>query len=338
MRFLLAVIFLFSAFYAQARTGGASSELIICATNTGKEDFDAEFEDGPITVPSGSVFEFAGQMVGQDLMDPDGHKLLDSKLSPAEKARIDKIITHNNATKVVSAVITMAPIILNKGSPCGETSGQAVLSEKWGWQIAQAVSDMNSYYQIYGVLHRGYFDPHPSSNPQISKMIDYGALNASVIRTTGHPFDLDAWSAAQPPDEDEAEGSGNEECWGDQKRQDITCRSLTDRFLTSLEGATRADVEKAMKVNGIQFGNGALHFLSNYSRGARAGGGDVNFTFDASGRVSAISGAIETADGGNADFIWNAELLPRGCSDFPGSTLQTCKQAISTLSHVLNEQ
>ena len=45
-----------------------------------------------------------------------------------------------------------------------------------------------------------------------------------------------------------SQGKGNSECWGDETRQDISCRSLTDNFLMSMRGATKAEVVKAMNV------------------------------------------------------------------------------------------
>ena len=129
---------------------------------------------------------------------------------------------------------------------------------------------------------------------------------------------------------------GNAACWGDINRQDITCRAFTDEFLLSLRHATKAEVVKAMGVDGWPFPgesvckgvpcSDSLHFTSNYTRGARGGSGVVNFLFDKEGRVSVIFG-FRDAHGENekpAQFIWNDDLLPAGCSGAPHTMLQSC--------------
>src|SRR6476646_6984321 len=65
---------------------------------------------------------------------------------------------------------------------------------------------------------------------------------------------------------------GNLECWDDSRRQDITCIELTDKFLMSLRFATRAQIQTAMNATGRPGeapGVSFLHFISNYSRGAK---------------------------------------------------------------------
>jgi hypothetical protein len=89
--------------------------------------------------------------------------------------------------------------------------------------------------------------------------------------------------------------------------------------------ATKPEVIKAMNVRGREISAG-LHFISNYSEGERWGSGDVNFTFDTEGRVSVIVASIDPPgmQGKSVDFIWNADRLPGGCSDFPNTHLQRC--------------
>jgi hypothetical protein len=118
---------------------------------------------------------------------------------------------------------------------------------------------------------------------------------------------------------------GNADCWGDDSRQDISCRNLTESFLLGMRNAPIAEVRRVMQVDGrpIKYG---LHFVSNYSRGTRWGSGDVNFIFDEHGRVKIISASLDPprSEGKFADFIWNRELLPAGCSDLPNSELNRC--------------
>jgi hypothetical protein len=131
--------------------------------------------------------------------------------------------------------------------------------------------------------------------------------------------------ALGPPEHPTSGRPGNADCWGDKSRQDISCRNLTESFLMSMRNASMAEVRKAMQVDGRPFENG-LHFISNYSLGTRWGSGDVNFTFDDQGRVMVISASLDPpkADGKIADFMWNREMLPTGCSDLPNSPLKGC--------------
>ena len=48
----------------------------------------------------------------------------------------------------------------------------------------------------------------------------------------------------------DAIAAGNAQCWGDDSRQDISCRALTESFLLSMRGATRDEIIKAMGVTG----------------------------------------------------------------------------------------
>ena len=92
----------------------------------------------------------------------------------------------------------------------------------------------------------------------------------------------------------------------------------------SMRGATKAEVVKAMNVEGREVDKG-IHFISNYSRGARWGSGSVNFVFDQTGRVFIIFATIDgPASKGHADFIWNKDQRPDGCSDLPGTTMKHC--------------
>ena len=127
---------------------------------------------------------------------------------------------------------------------------------------------------------------------------------------------------------------GNSECWGKPSaglealdRQDISCRALTEKFLLSMEGATREEVIEAMGVKGRDAYEGkALHFISNYSMGEAWGSGVVNFTFDEDGKASIIEADIDApASSGlpHVDFLWNRDLQYI-CSGLPGSSLKPC--------------
>jgi hypothetical protein len=116
----------------------------------------------------------------------------------------------------------------------------------------------------------------------------------------------------------------NAGCWGDDSRQDISCRQLTESFLLSMRGAKREVVIRAMGVKG-RGSEGGLHFISNYSMGKREGSGFVNFSFDQAGLVSVISADVDHAydydhPQKSMEFIWNANTSWQPyCSDFPSS-------------------
>jgi hypothetical protein len=137
------------------------------------------------------------------------------------------------------------------------------------------------------------------------------------VKTTLAAFLL-VFAAAMPT----ATDAENSKCWGlgtdDKSRPDISCRELTEVFLLSMRGATRAQVIAAMNAGGRPV-EGGLHFISNYGMGSRGFFGDVNFKFDTNGRVDIITGFVDQAGGASGmEFIWNAE---KGflCSDFPKS-------------------
>jgi hypothetical protein len=104
-------------------------------------------------------------------------------------------------------------------------------------------------------------------------------------------------------------------------RPDFTCVPITNALLVSLEGATKADVTKAMKAIGrpVEIG---LHFNSVADRYS----GDVNLKFEGD-RVVLVTALV---DGGGKlmSFTWNPEYNGTAhcpCSDLPGSHYATCE-------------
>lgn len=310
----------------------AKDGVYICAENADPDDWASEFSNGAVVVPVGTVFDYAGHIIGGNLQDPRDSAHFDvhgwKGISSEENDRRSSLVSQDMSIdeKHKGAVSTMDQVTLTKSAPCELSRAEVVLSKNWGWTISPIHGDEALYYQVYGIIKRGALDTNfDNDSVPLNFLAARGELNASVRGTITTVLDLDQWSASQPPDEMPVEGKGNSECFGDGSRQDISCRALTDNFLMSMRGATKVEVVKAMNVTGREIERG-LHFLSNYSRGERWGSGDANFLFDQTGRVSVIFASISSpnSEGKHADFIWNSELLPEGCSDLPGSSMKHC--------------
>jgi hypothetical protein len=60
--------------------------LYICAEHVDQSDWDAEFSNGPIVIPAGTVFDFAGHIIGGNLQDPKDSATIDSPNSSGKHA------------------------------------------------------------------------------------------------------------------------------------------------------------------------------------------------------------------------------------------------------------
>ena len=100
----------------------------------------------------------------------------------------------------------------------------------------------------------------------------------------------------------------NSACWGDDSREDISCARITEKLLLELRGQTETAIRKIMNAPGRGIENG-LHFLSNYSRGKKSGGGDVNVWLE-NGQATSISAAVDVPNGKHQDFTWSAYAAP----------------------------
>ena len=111
----------------------------------------------------------------------------------------------------------------------------------------------------------------------------------------------------------------NSVCWGDDSREDITCTQITEKLILGFRGQTIDSIRKTMKAPGRGI-EGGLHFLSNYSRGAKTGSGDVNVTFE-DGRATIVSASVDSpSKAGQFEFVWNAYATPPLGAEFDRST------------------
>ncbi len=244
-----------------ALRGAVSNDgLYICAEHTDVEaDWDSEFAKGPIIVPAGAVFDYAGHIIGGKLQDPRDSAHYDTHgwkgISPEENERRLKLVSQDLTTdeKHKSGLIITTEVVLTKASPCALAQAEVILSNNWGWTVTPIQGDNSLYYQIYGAIRRGALDTSfDDDSVPLNFAASRGELNASVRGTITKTLNLDQWSASQPPDNAPVQGKGNSECWGDESRQDISCRALTEELLLSLRRATKAEVIKAMNVRGLE--------------------------------------------------------------------------------------
>jgi hypothetical protein len=114
--------------------------------------------------------------------------------------------------------------------------------------------------------------------------------------------------------------ANNDACWGDNRRGDISCARLTESFLLSLRGISRAQVQKAMDAPGRETGDQGLQFLSNYNKGVDGGSGLLNVAFQ-DDRAIIINATVDSAGAFRPmQFVWNAYATPGLAQDFDLST------------------
>jgi hypothetical protein len=126
--------------------------------------------------------------------------------------------------------------------------------------------------------------------------------------------------AANAFTEQECEKVWSKENWALAKQvpqPDFTCVPITEELWVSLQGATKAQVIKAMKANGrLWEQDKVLHFLSIPN-------GAINFGIE-NDKVVRIFGVVDDMPLG-VNFIWNqAESF--ACSDLPGSHYARCNK------------
>jgi hypothetical protein len=106
----------------------------------------------------------------------------------------------------------------------------------------------------------------------------------------------------------------------------LTCVHLTERLLVSLQGATKAQVIKAMETEGSWFDeNKTLHYMS----GAGSHSSVVNFIFEGDKVVRIYADVnIDLNTKSLMEFSWGNmdPNAPFVCSDLPGSYRLRCNE------------
>lgn len=177
--------------------------LSICATHFKGDgsDFAAEFAHGAITVPAGTVFDYAGHAFNGP-MDPkdDTHRppAADSwvGISEEERKRREQVIKEDLSTDSLenqhhSAVVTMAPVVLTKRHLCASVDAKAFIANDWRDDATTIFADPDIYFQSFGVVqdNRLTTDFDDDSNA-FNFASARGELNAIVTKTLDHTFTL----------------------------------------------------------------------------------------------------------------------------------------------------
>ena len=135
----------------------------VCAGDLTSGAVDAgDFGRGPIIVPAGAVFDYAG-VQGEGSADP----------------------------RHTSAVVTTAATKLTRQHPCGTATTRVAIAAQWGWTVPTIFADPRIKYQAYGVVRNGRFqtdfdndfDPFASAAAR-------GELNGTVEDTITEHVDF----------------------------------------------------------------------------------------------------------------------------------------------------
>ncbi|WP_239019426.1 hypothetical protein [Novacetimonas pomaceti] len=144
-----------------------------------------------ITVPSGTVFNYAGHAFGpaDDPLDeahaaPYGNGW--RGLPPGEEQRrralqMEDIGGDKGYHRPEAAVMTSAPAVLTAAHPCATVTAQAVLSADWTWTADHIPANPHVYFQAYGSVQGTRFDPTFATDPDLFQWIAaHGGLNGIV--------------------------------------------------------------------------------------------------------------------------------------------------------------
>ncbi len=134
------------AVVSAAASARAADGIYICATHTDQDDWEDEFSRGPVVVPAGTVFDYAGHLMGGNLQDPKGDATDPKDISQQEAKRRSGLLMQDMAIdpKNTSAVATTQQITLTSSAPCAMTPAEAVLSKQWGWTSRRSLKTAHS--------------------------------------------------------------------------------------------------------------------------------------------------------------------------------------------------
>jgi hypothetical protein len=172
---------------ACAPAAGAG-DIKVCAAHLEPADWQSLFFNGPIVVPGGTVFDYAGHLFNglQDPRDVAHEKGNGWNVSTAEEARRDSLTLQDLDVdqKNTSGVVTLRSITLTRALPCATVSASAALSDGWGWKQPVIAADSGLYFQVYGVISAvGLSTEFDDDANPFDFAAARGELNASVVTT-----------------------------------------------------------------------------------------------------------------------------------------------------------
>lgn len=169
-----------------------AATLTVCVKqlSTKDDDFIASFQHGPIRLPAGAVFDYAGHAFGPafdptDQRHQKGIKWIGTSKEEAEKRGTALVSDLVADQRHKAGLITLVERTLTKAKPCAEIPVAAAVSVRWGWTVSPVFGTSDTYYQLFGVIRSGQIDTSFSND---RNSLDYsatrGALNGILSGTT----------------------------------------------------------------------------------------------------------------------------------------------------------
>ena len=176
-------------------TAQAAGMLQVCVRrdDTDHEEFSAMFAHGPVVLPAGVVFDFAGHTFGGAADPLDGMHMRNGLdlgwkgISKAEEDRRGQLMLDDSKRdqRHKSGLVTLVGMRLTKARPCATVPVAAVASEDWGWTVSPVFGDPATYFQAYGVIHGGVLNTDWTKElPSLGGPALNGALNGVLQGTT----------------------------------------------------------------------------------------------------------------------------------------------------------
>ncbi|HUN01031.1 MAG TPA: hypothetical protein PLI96_11190 [Halothiobacillus sp.] len=186
-KILLAAIFLnFSALCsAQAQSGS----LFVCVDHVDPDDWKGAWQNGPINVPAGAVFEYAGHILSGNLQNPKDLMNLGkdgwTDVSKAESDRRAALLTEDSQLELqdASAAVTTSEITLTMQHPCGLAPAASLIDPADGWSIFPIFGNSGLYFEIAGVIIGGKLNNNYSDGTPFDFVAQVSELHASVRGT-----------------------------------------------------------------------------------------------------------------------------------------------------------
>ncbi len=199
---LPAILLLTIAALAAPAAAYATAQLQVCVRQdsaSDREDFNAALEKGPVVLPAGTVFDWAGHTFGGAADPLDGKHSLPGGatgwrgVSKQEEDRRGKLLVEDAGRnqRRTTGLVTLATSRLTKAAPCALVAVAAVRSPAWGWAVAPVFGDPAIYFQTYGVVRDGRINTDWSKESgSFGYAAGVGALNGVLRGTTDRVIEI----------------------------------------------------------------------------------------------------------------------------------------------------